>query len=134
ILKDATSSALYGARAANGVIIITTKRGNTLTPQFGVNASRGFSTRGIPEYDRLDAREYYPAAWQGLKNNYQFSASPLVSEAVAAQQATDNVQKVLVYNPFNVPNNQIVGIDGKLNPAASLLYNDFDWYKPLERV
>lgn len=134
ILKDATSSALYGARAANGVIIITTKRGTTLAPQFGVNASRGFSTRGIPEYDRLNAREYYPAAWQGLKNNYQFSASPVVSEAVAAQQATDNVQKVLVYNPFNVPNNQIVGIDGKLNPAASLLYNDFDWYKPLERV
>ena len=134
ILKDATSSALYGSRAANGVIIITTKRGKSLSPQFSVTASRGFSTKGIPEYDRLDAYEYYPAAWQGLKNNYQFSASPALSEAAAAQKATDNIQSLLVYNPFNVPNKEIVGINGKLNPGAKLLYNDFDWYKPLERV
>lgn len=134
ILKDATSSALYGARAANGVIIITTKRGKSATPQVSASFSRGFNTRGIPEYDRVNAFEYYPAMWQGLKNNYQFSASPVLTEAAAAQKATDNIQSLLVYNPFNVPNNQIVGINGKINPAASLKYNDFDWYAPLQRV
>lgn len=134
VLKDATSSALYGSRAGNGVIIITTKRGKTSVPRLSVNLSQGFSERGTPEYDRLDAKEYYPAMWQALKNNYRYSASPSLTEDAAATRATNEIKGLLVYNPFNVPNNQIVGTDGKLNPNASLLYNDFDWYKPLQRT
>ena len=37
ILKDASSAAVYGSRAANGVILITTKRGKTQRPQFNFN-------------------------------------------------------------------------------------------------
>ncbi len=36
VLKDAASAAIYGARAANGVVIITTKRGRAGTPKFGI--------------------------------------------------------------------------------------------------
>jgi TonB-linked SusC/RagA family outer membrane protein len=134
VLKDATSAALYGSRAGNGVIIITTKRGKSATPQLSGTFSQGISERGTPEYNRLDAYQYYPAVWQALKNNSRYSASPALTEAAAAQKATNDVRGVLVYNPFNVPNNQIVGVDGLLNPNASLLYNDFDWYKPLQRT
>ena len=134
ILKDATSAALYGARASNGVVLITTKRGTSTAPTLNATVNYGLSTRGIPEYDRLDAYEYYPAAWQGIRNNYMFTASPKLSAEAAAQRAIDEVQKNLVYNPFNVANNQIVGLDGKLNPNAKLLYNDFDWFSPLERT
>jgi len=134
ILKDATSAALYGARASNGVILITTKRGKSASPVISATVNHGISTRGIPEYDRLDAMQYYPAAWQGIKNNLMFTASTKLSEAAAAIKASADVQKNLVYNPFNVPNGEIVGVDGKLNPNASLLYNDFDWYAPLERT
>jgi TonB-linked SusC/RagA family outer membrane protein len=134
ILKDATSSALYGARAANGVIMITTKRGKSSSPLISATVNQGYSTRGVPEYDRVDAYEYYPIAWQGLKNNLMYSASPRLTDAAAAAKASADIQKNLVYNPFNVANGEIVGLDGKLNPNAKLLYNDFDWYSPLERT
>ena len=49
--------------------------------------------------------------------------------------ATNNVAGLLVVNPFNVANNQIVGVDGKLNPNAKLLYaDDLDWEKQLART
>jgi TonB-linked SusC/RagA family outer membrane protein len=40
----------------------------------------------------------------------------------------------LKYNPFNVPNDQIVGVDGKLNPSAKNIFQSLDWYEPLEQV
>ncbi|WP_316784320.1 TonB-dependent receptor [Pedobacter frigiditerrae] len=134
ILKDASSSALYGARAANGVIIITTKRGKSGSSSLNATINQGFSERGTPEYNRLDAYQYYPAYWQAIKNNLMFTASPAQTEAVASQNATNTVATNLVYNPFNVPNNQVVGLDGMLNPNASLLYDEFDWFKPMTRT
>lgn len=43
ILKDAAASALYGSRAANGVVMITTKRGKKGTPRITIKSSTGFS-------------------------------------------------------------------------------------------
>ncbi|QIL39512.1 SusC/RagA family TonB-linked outer membrane protein [Pedobacter sp. HDW13] len=135
LLKDASSSALYGSRAANGVVIITTKKGKSTTPTLNATYSQGFSKRGIPEYDRIGALDYYPLMWQALKNSLVYPSSGTgISESAAATQATNTIQGQLVYNPFNVPNNQIVGVDGKLNPNAQLLYSDFDWYKQASRV
>lgn len=134
VLKDASSTALYGARAANGVILITTKKGKTATPKINLYGSTGFSSRGIAEYERVGTNDYYPLMWQGFKNALMFPVSGVgQTEAVAAQNATNGIASQLIYNPYNVPNNQIVGVDGKLNPNAKLLYNDFDWYSPLER-
>ncbi|WP_411275298.1 SusC/RagA family TonB-linked outer membrane protein [Daejeonella sp.] len=135
LLKDASSSALYGARGANGVILINTKKGKIGETRINVNLNRGFSERGIPEYDRVGTLEYYPAIWQAVRNSlvYPRSGTPL-TPAAAATRASNTTATSLVYNPFNVPGNQVVGVDGKLNPGASLLYNDFDWYKPIQRV
>lgn len=134
LLKDASSSALYGARGANGVILITTKKGKIGETKINANVNRGFSERGIPEYDRVSALDYYPAMWQAVRNSlvYPRSGTPL-TPAAAATQASNTTPTSLVYNPFNVPGNQVVGADGKLNPNASLLYNDFDWYAPIQR-
>lgn len=134
VLKDASSSALYGARGANGVIIVTTKKGKGGDPSINANFSQGWSTRGIPEYDRLDAYEYFPAVWQGIKNNLMFTATTKLTDAAASAKASTDVATNLIYNPFNVPGNQLVGLDGTLNPNASLLYNDFDWYGQMERT
>ncbi|TCD29646.1 SusC/RagA family TonB-linked outer membrane protein [Pedobacter psychrodurus] len=133
VLKDASSSALYGSRGANGVIIITTKRGKSLQPTVNASIVQGFSERGIPEYERVNAYEYYPLVWQGIKNNLMYNASPALSEAAASTKASTDVFTNLFYNPFNVPGNQVVGADGKLNPNASLLYDDFDWYDAMAR-
>lgn len=44
VLKDASSSAIYGTQAANGVILVTTKKGKTGKPSISVNASSGFQS------------------------------------------------------------------------------------------
>jgi TonB-linked SusC/RagA family outer membrane protein len=135
LLKDASSTALYGARAANGVVLITTKKGKTAVPKVNINVTTGFSQRGIPEYDRVETNDYYPVMWQALKNSLQYPSSGTggLSESAAAAQASATIANQLIYNPYNVPNNSIVGVDGKLNPNATLLYNDFNWFDGLSK-
>ncbi len=132
LLKDASSTALYGARAANGVVVITTKKGKQGLPRVNITASSGISQRGIAEYNQVGTYDYYPVMWQALKNSLMFPVSGTgLSEAAAAQQASNTIANQLIYNPFNVANSAIVGTNGKLNPNASLLYDDFDWFGPI---
>jgi len=134
LLKDASSTALYGARAANGVVLITTKKGKKGAPKINITASTGISQRGIAEYDRVGTMDYYPVMWRSLKNSLMYPASGTgLTESAAALQASNTIASQLIYNPFNVPNASIVGTDGKLNSSASLLYNDFDWFNPISK-
>jgi TonB-dependent starch-binding outer membrane protein SusC len=57
ILKDASATAIYGVRASNGVIIITTKKGKEGKPTFNFTTSLSFSTRA-KTFDVLSAKEY----------------------------------------------------------------------------
>ena len=134
VLKDATSAALYGSRAGNGVIIITTKKGKgALKLEAGLK--QGITQRGIKEYERVGLYDYYPTVFQALKHSKMFPVSGKgLSEQEASQYALDNIFPSLVYNPFNVPDNQIVDINGRMNPNAKLKYDDFDWYKAIQRT
>ncbi|MDR1601834.1 MAG: SusC/RagA family TonB-linked outer membrane protein, partial [Tannerella sp.] len=130
ILKDAASTALYGSSAGNGVILVTTKSAKLTSGnhQVDVSVTQGFSRRGIPDYDRLDVYQYYPAQWEMLKNVYKFNGNQ--DDATATANASKNIFNQLKYNPFKgVANDQIVGTDGKLNPAATelLFGDDLDW-------
>ncbi|MBK0370462.1 SusC/RagA family TonB-linked outer membrane protein [Flavobacterium agrisoli] len=133
ILKDAASTSLYGSKAANGVVIITTKIGKSEVPKFTLNVSQGLSSRSIPEYSRVNASQYYPLEWEAIRNSRPMGTQAQLD--AANLYATNNVATLLVVNPFNVQNNQIVGVDGKLNPNAELLYaDDLDWEKQLSRT
>lgn len=57
VLKDASSAAIYGARAANGVVLITTKRGKAGAPQVKLSAYVGISQLG-KKIDALNTEEY----------------------------------------------------------------------------
>jgi TonB-linked SusC/RagA family outer membrane protein len=57
LLKDAASTAIYGARANNGVILITTKQGKSGTAQVSYKFTSGFN-KGRPGYHYLDAKDY----------------------------------------------------------------------------
>lgn len=57
ILKDASSAAIYGARAANGVVLITTKKGTGKKLRVGFNSFVGFS-RATNRLDVLDGKQY----------------------------------------------------------------------------
>ncbi|MBK9255507.1 MAG: SusC/RagA family TonB-linked outer membrane protein [Saprospiraceae bacterium] len=60
ILKDASAAAIYGSRGANGVVLITTKRGKSGDPQIDFNASVGVSNI-VKRYDVLDGDGYRQA-------------------------------------------------------------------------
>ncbi len=133
VLKDASSTALYGAKAANGVVLITTKNGKSGQNSFNVNVSQGFSGRAIPEYDRVGPGEYYELQWEAYRNSLAYSNGVPLEEA--NQRASRNIVGLLGTNPYNVVDSVVVGTDGRLNPSAQLLYpDDLDWQDALTRL
>jgi TonB-linked SusC/RagA family outer membrane protein len=136
ILKDAASSALYGNRAANGVVLITTKKGSGEKGSISFLATQGFTSRSIPEYDRVNAFQYYPLMWESNRNSQVYAATPIPA-LTAAQNATNNLKTLVGYNIFNIPDNQIVDVNGNLNPAAQYLGSygdDLNWQDPIMRT
>lgn len=141
VLKDAASAALYGSRGANGVIIISTKAGKVKTPSFSVKVSQGFSSRSIPEYDRVNAYEYYPLMWEAYRNSMVYNKkNPKTIEEASriasyGDENSQNIVGILGNNPFNVPGQELVSTQGQLNPGARLLYaDDLDWEKAMTRI
>ncbi len=140
ILKDASSTALYGSRAANGVVMITTKKGKKGRNNISAKVLNGISSRGLPEYERLDAFQYYPIMWEAYRNSLVYPSSGTGISLDSANRVASglttrtNIKDLLSYNPFNVANNTIVGTNGQLNPNAQLIYgDDLDWTKELLR-
>lgn len=134
ILKDASSTALYGARAANGVIMITTKSGkrNKGKVVFNFKAVAGSVSKAIPYYETVDAKDYYELMFQAYKNSLVHAKKPY-TEADAVAKSSAEIFDKLKYNPFNVANDKIVGLDGKINPDAQVIAQGLDWYEPLEQ-
>lgn len=131
-LKDASAAALYGNRGANGVIIITTKKGVKGETKVTIDSKVGFTSRAVKEYDVMTSpKDYYEGWFSVLKNTYMFSdmENPL-SNADAGQIAQQGLLTGdfgLGYNVYNVSNDQLIdGATGRLNPNASLLYQE-DW-------
>ena len=134
ILKDASSTALYGSRAANGVVMITTKKGSNTSGDVKMNfkAVGGVVTRGIPYYEVVEAKDYYELMGEAYKNSLIHSSG--MSPGDAEQEAYTNIFKELKYNPFDVDNDKILGSDGKINPNANVIFPDLNWYDPLEQT
>ena len=130
ILKDAASTSLYGSRAANGVVIITTKSGRMGESSLQVNVSSqmGWMSPAIDQYEATNPQQYYEVMWEAYKNSLIAAgdATPEVS-------ASAGIYNRLGYNPFNVPNDQIVDTDGKINPNAQIRYPSLDWFDALQR-
>ena len=122
VLKDAASAALYGARGAAGVIIITTKRGEVGKAKITVDAKWGVQQRAIQDYKTVDdPGEYLEAAYK-MYENYYFWGQGLSAEE-ANLLANKNMVSALGpnYIPFTIPEGeQFIGMDGKLNPHATL--------------
>ena len=71
VLKDAASNALYGARGANGVIIITTKRANMSgEAKVTFDAKWGSNSKALPDYNIVKSPAKYYETWYAALNNY----------------------------------------------------------------
>ncbi|WP_338872405.1 TonB-dependent receptor [Spirosoma sp. SC4-14] len=135
VLKDAASTALYGSRAANGVVMITTKKGQRDRSSINVRYTRGASTRGLPEYDRVGISQYYPLMWEIYRNSIAYRATNPVALATANADASSRLISLVGYNVYNVPDDQVVDANGQVNPNATLKFSpdDLNWEKPLMR-
>ena len=135
VLKDAASAALYGSRGANGVIIITTKQGQTDSKTtVNVKASFGGSNRAVRDYDRIGTNDYFQLYWEALRNQYAKDTENYTPATAAAQASKDLVTKLMGDgpNPYSTNYPQPVGTDGKLVDGARPLW-DFDWSDAMEQ-
>ncbi|WP_299125285.1 SusC/RagA family TonB-linked outer membrane protein [uncultured Winogradskyella sp.] len=119
ILKDATATAIYGSRGANGVVLITTKSGSSSESYIEVDFKTGINTQIIPRYETItNQEENLELIWEGLRNGRMINNGE--SLAVASTWATENLVSnsgatgVLPtrYNMWDAPGNQLI------NPAT----------------
>jgi TonB-dependent starch-binding outer membrane protein SusC len=130
VLKDASSAAIYGTRGANGVVIITTKRGaDGQQPTINFSVKSGV-TRATNQYDMLNTKEYADAVWLSLKNRnaafthpqYGSGATPVIPDYILPGGTMEGAASV---NPalYHFPDYQIF----KANKEGT------DWYKEIYR-
>ena len=125
VLKDAASNALYGARGANGVIMITTKKGNRGQAVVSFDAKVGINTKALQEYETIsDPRAYYEQHYKALYNYYVAADGLNLSASEAHMRANDNLFSAesggLGYQTYTFPTGQTaIGSNGKFNPAAT---------------
>ncbi|MCU4157654.1 TonB-dependent receptor [Carboxylicivirga sp. A043] len=132
VLKDASAGALYGSRGANGVVLITTKKGKSGKTSIELKVSRGIANRAIKPYETLNATEYIETAFQGYKNQliYQKNVAPhLAGELALAEMNGNNgiFGANEQYNFFDMPVASLIDpTTGKVNPNANLAFES-DW-------
>jgi TonB-linked SusC/RagA family outer membrane protein len=170
VLKDAASTALYGSRGANGVVLITTKKGSAGATKISFEGRWGVNQVGPYQYDKIsDPKDLYEFSWGAIYNSVRYGVAgsgisknyttnvqtPNMSHDEAAAFAsahlfdyTGSTTKFTrnalgnwmlynvpgaVYTPSGtgatssatMSGAYLVNTDGKLNPAAELLYNDY---------
>ena len=132
VLKDAASNALYGARGANGVILITTKRGKSGEARVTFDAKWGVNKRGVPNYETItDPATFYELNYSSIYNadlkGYAAAGDLAKANAYANQAMLSSTY--LGYQVYSIPQGQqLIGMDGKLNPNATLGYSDGTYY------
>ena len=135
VLKDAASTALYGARGANGIIMITTKKGKSGKATVNFDAKWGANSRAIKNYDVLTStQEYVEKAYQAIYNAAYYKIAAYKGDAAKSNAYANNTIFTeggggFGYPIYTIPQGQsLIGMDGKLNPSATLGYSDGEFY------
>ena len=126
VLKDASATAIYGARANNGVILITTKRGKSGKAEISFKAKAGLSYMGyMPEF--LHAGDYIYWQRMGIKNASEAGSDYVKSWLDLLTQANGFGTGNLIYDP-----NTNAVLDGNKDARAiysTMILNDKNRYK-----
>lgn len=125
ILKDASAGALYGARGANGVVMITTKQGKEGKTNVTWRSTVGWSERAQKPYDMLDQKEFVQLSYEAIRNGLIFNSGYSWADAEAAARASLGGSSYLggsageQYNPFkNYSWSELI------DPATGLVRDD----------
>ena len=176
VLKDAASTAIYGSRGANGVVLVTTKKGESGKTKVGFQARWGVNTVGSYDVGQLStSKDIYEYMWRSIYNSYRYgydgapkldndtgqyvtNLNGSITHEDAAKFASQHLFDYIGSNTsfgrnalgnylaYSVPGLDfdtithtgtgatlsgtipegayLVGLDGKLNPKAKLLYDD----------
>ncbi|MBR8536076.1 TonB-dependent receptor [Carboxylicivirga mesophila] len=128
VLKDAAAASLYGSRAANGVIIITTKKGKAGQTRISFNSQVGISSRISDGYKLMNSSQIYEQSWMGLYNWGLLYGEHENGDPFNRQDAIDyahgSVKETVGFNPFGVDNP--LDDNGQVIPGTKVL-TDTDW-------
>ena len=127
ILKDATATSLYGSRGANGVVVITTKKGssNGDDAKIEVDVKGGANMRLLPMYDVIDSPEdYVTLCWQSLYNQQRVIGGKGEEQSIkfANNNVFGSVGIPTIYNIWDQPGNLLVNAydpAGNVRPSFS---------------
>lgn len=127
VLKDASSGALYGARGANGVVMITTKKGKSGKATVTYQCSVGWSNPALPYYDRVSQQDFTQLTYESLRNSYWSSGRNWAEAEAMARENLSTEMGGELYNPFkNYTWDNIIGSDGYIHSDAVSSWNE-DW-------
>jgi TonB-linked SusC/RagA family outer membrane protein len=129
VLKDASSTSLYGNKASNGVLLITTKKGSKNKTQISVDTRIGITQRATKEYNIIKTPGEFYESYHSVLANSEFYKQNTAGTPITTQQARDyastNLINKLGYNVYNVSDVTLIDPNtGRLNSSASLLVND----------
>lgn len=140
VLKDAASCAIYGVRASNGVVLITTKRAKKRdVVEVTLSVREGMYTRGLSEYERLGTNDWMDMTYIQA-SNYLMESDPKnypTTEATHNYLATQGqlVNTILKGNNiFNLPADQLFDANGKFVGQVLPGYTDLDWWDAIHRT
>ncbi len=122
ILKDAASASIYGSRAANGVVVITTNQGSkNQAPKVNIRSSLGVSSRAVAPLERVSTNEWMEMKWEAFRNTYMDDGE---DSQTAAQRASSALIGSIGINPYGIGEKEPVGHDGKLKTGLQPLWDD----------
>ena len=138
VLKDAASASIYGSRAANGVIIITTKKGKAAANKINVSFSANLTAQFYSSQSKmrlLDTPGYVTAMTQAALNDGIDPAAYASSYGINLNAASGYA--IRAYDPSTGKYNDYMAnglYDGFINAKKTMRFSDTDWLKEISRT
>ncbi len=133
ILKDASATAIYGSRGANGVVVITTKKGKAGKSQIEVDVKYGVNMSLIPRYETLSSpEEYAEMSWDALRQRATFDNTLDLENGTPGEYASKYLfdkEKGGISSHYNMWKSatMIDPVTGKFIAGVERKYNPKDW-------
>jgi TonB-linked SusC/RagA family outer membrane protein len=122
LLKDAAATSMYGARGSNGVLLITTKKGEAGRVKINFDARAGVNSRGVSAYKVMtNPADYYEFIWEAVRNYYAEYGTGQYAPVAAGWASEELIPDWLGYNIYKgVADADLIDpATGKINPAAT---------------
>lgn len=131
ILKDATATAIYGARGANGVVVVNTKKGSSRKSYVQIESKVGYNMSLLPRYDVIKSPEQFiELGWEALYNKGKIEEGLNDAGAINFANARLFSDEGIGanYNMWDVAGPDLIDpLTGKIKSGVSRKYNPEDW-------